>query len=66
MMLFAIILLFFGISMAMMALGHILSDKPLERGCGRLASGSGPCDCRNEADPGETCRYRRKPRGENS
>lgn len=66
MMLFALILLFFGVSMAMMALGYMLSDKPLERGCGRLAPGFGPCDCRNEADADQSCRYRRKPLGKNS
>jgi hypothetical protein len=60
---FVFVLLFFGISMSMMALGYVLSDKPLERGCGKLALGQGSCDCRkNPAEP-DSCRYRLKPRG---
>jgi len=59
---FVFVLLFFGISMAMMAVGYLLSDKPLERGCGKLALGQGPCDCRKNSAALDSCRFRRKPR----
>jgi len=66
MMFFVFILFFFGISMAMMALGYMLTDKPLERGCGKLVLGLGPCDCRKNSSASDSCRYRRKPRSKNS
>jgi hypothetical protein len=66
MILFVFVLLFFGISMAMMGIGYVLTARPLERGCGRLALGQGSCDCRRESAMRESCRYRRKPRSKES
>lgn len=62
MMLFTLILLVFGISMAMMAIGYVLSDKPLERGCGKFASGPGHCGCRKAREVSNRCPNPRPPR----